>query len=89
MGSSKGTMEPSHVSDRYTSQQTRSRKQGNHYEPFPGDNEMKTFPSQRETRSDKLKGLTDTVVNAGIRKDVDNTSQEGILQSRTFTVQYD
>ncbi|KAM0817369.1 hypothetical protein AB5N19_03174 [Seiridium cardinale] len=89
MGSSNATSKPSYIADQYASRQTRARKQGNQYHPFPDENEMRTFSSQRDATGDKATGISTAVVDTGPRGETDNTSQEAILQTKSFTIQYE
>ncbi|KAI1865317.1 uncharacterized protein JN550_008365 [Neoarthrinium moseri] len=88
MGSSNATSKPSYIAEQYASRHTRTRKQGNHYEPFPDDTEMMAYSPQRDATGNKATG-TSTVVDINPRRAADNTSQEAILQTKSYTVQYE
>lgn len=88
MGSSNTASKPSYVADQYASRQTRIRRQGNRYEPFPEDNEMETLPAQRDEAGEKATGTSTTIVESSSTGEVGNNSQEAILQTISYTVRY-
>ncbi|KAM9881126.1 hypothetical protein VDGL01_04752 [Verticillium dahliae] len=69
---------------------SRSRKQRNQYEAFD-DNEMQTFSSSNRDKDNNILGDTHVTVDAGSQSGVepDNHSEKAILQTKSFTVQYD
>ncbi|KAI0127579.1 hypothetical protein BJ170DRAFT_683413 [Xylariales sp. AK1849] len=87
--SSDSTSKPSYIAEQYASRQSRARKQGNHYEPFPEDSEMQSFSAEHNTPSDKVSATSTAVVDVGTRRDADNGSQEAILQTKSYSVRYD
>lgn len=71
-----------------TAAQSRARKQRRQYEQFEEeDNELQIFPNQPETG--KAPGYSATTVDVGNGGDTDGHSEKAILQTKSFTVQYD
>ncbi len=71
-----------------------ARKQRKHYEVFPEENELRTFPSNEGKTSPDIPGkeqsATMTVdVAGGSDPEADNRSDKAILQTKSFTVSYD
>ncbi len=70
-----------------TAAQSRARKQRRQYEKFPEEeNEMQIFP---QDDSGKGPGFTATTVDVGTGAETDGHSEKAILQTKSFTVQYD
>jgi hypothetical protein len=69
---------------------SRSRKHGNEYDHFDCDNEMQIFdsPLRREKGGSPDQGTTSVTVDAHSAAE-DSHSDKAILQTKSFTVQYD
>ena len=68
---------------------SRSRKHRSEYDPFDCDNEMQVFdsPPRREKGGSPDQGTTSVTVDAHSTAE-DNHSERAILQTKSFTVQY-
>lgn len=73
-----------------TTAQSRARMQRRQYEQFPEDNELQAYPADDDDDGkSKAQGFTANTIDIGAGEGDDNHSEKAILQTKSFTIQYD